>query len=508
MGRRTPRGLSWLRFPRPVRLSALLGAATLLLTSVAIVVAGALMVASTTMQQATRILGATVESVRLVERLEIDLLLDAHQSGRAVGSDRGELAPSVAAWEHGLRSGLAAARGHVSSPEEGEILEHAERRVEDYLARRRAADARELPSAPGARDPALLGVHDPALDEAFKALDHLVEINLQQARASEALVAHLTRRTTGAGVAAVVFFLAGASTVLLSARRLIYRPIVAIQEAIGRYGAGDRAARAPLIGPRELGEIARAFNDTAESLERQREAQFAFLGGVAHDLRNPLSALRMSVHVLDLDSLPPASNVRRTMALVGRQVDRLERMVGDLLDASQIEACKLDLRVEARDLRDLAQEAVDLYRPVSPEHPIELSLPETPVLVPCDATRIAQVLNNLLSNALKYSPAGGQIDVAVRAGGDGAEIAIRDRGLGIEPAELAHLFEPFRRLKSSSGSIPGTGLGLAVAKRIVDAHGGRLLVESRPGAGSVFRIELPRSPSREQADGPRGVSHG
>ncbi|MGK3969270.1 sensor histidine kinase [Sorangium sp. So ce118] len=104
-----------------------------------------------------------------------------------------------------------------------------------------------------------------------------------------------------------------------------------------------------------------------------------------------------------------------------------------------------------------------------------------------------QVLNNLLSNALKYSPAGGRVDVVVRAGGEGVEIAIRDQGVGIEPADLAHLFEPFRRLKSTSGSIPGTGLGLAVAKRIVEAHGGRLLVESRPGAGSVFRMKLPRA---------------
>ncbi|WP_437732782.1 ATP-binding protein [Sorangium sp. So ce1335] len=496
-----------------MRLSALLGAATVLLTSVAIVVAGALLVASTTMQQTTRILGATVESVRIVERLEIDLLLGAQQTqqsapggGLAVGA--GELAPSVAAWEQGLRRGLAAARGHVSSPEEGEILEHAAQRVEEYLARRRADADRVLPPAAGAHGPAVPGGHAPALDEAFRALDLLVEINLEQARASEALVAHLARRTTGAGAAAVVFFLAAASTVLLSARRLIYRPIVAIQEAIGRYGAGDRAARAPLLGPAELGDIARAFNDMAESLERQRAAQFAFLGGVAHDLRNPLSALRLSVHVLDSDNPLPEPHMRRTMALVGRQIDRLERMVGDLLDASQIEACKLDLRVEERDLRDLAQEAVDLYRPVSPEHPIDLALPETPVLVCCDATRIEQVLNNLLSNALKYSPAGGQVDVAVRADGDGAEIAVRDRGLGIDPAELPHLFEPFQRLKSSAGSIPGTGLGLAVAKRIVEAHGGRIRVESRPGAGSVFRIELPRSSSGDEADGPRRVSHG
>ena len=153
MERPEPRIPSWLRLPRPVRLSALLGAATLLLTTVAIVVAGALMVASTTMQQATRILGDTVESVRLVERLEVDLLLDAQQSGRTVAAGRGELAPSLAAWEQGLRRGLTAARHHVSSPEEGRILDHAEQRVEEYLSRQGKAGL-ESPAAPSTADSA------------------------------------------------------------------------------------------------------------------------------------------------------------------------------------------------------------------------------------------------------------------------------------------------------------------------------------------------------------------
>ncbi|WP_437580709.1 ATP-binding protein [Sorangium sp. So ce887] len=477
-----------LRRPRQVSLSTLLGAATFVLTGTAVAVAAALMVASTTMQEATVILGDAVESVRLAERLQVDLFLDAHQIGRDARVGSGGAISTFAEREHALRNGLAEAHRHVSSPEEGSMLEDAERRVDAYLTRRRPADAGGAAASPATLAPA---VDELAFEDAFGALDRLVEINLDQARASQAFVARLDRRATTTGVAAATFFIAGAALVLLSARRLVYGPIVAIQEAIGRYGAGDRATRAPVVGPRELGDIARAFNSTAESLERQREAQFAFLGGVAHDLRNPLSALKMSVSFLNLDGPPPDPRVRQTMALVGRQVDRLERMVGDLLDASQIEACKLDLRVEERDLRELAQEAVELYRPVSPEHPIELSLPEAPVLVRCDATRIEQVLNNLLSNALKYSPAGGQVDVTVHRGKDGAEIAVRDRGVGIHPTDLGHLFEPFRRLKASAGAIPGTGLGLAVAKRIVEAHGGRLRVESEPGAGSVFRVELP-----------------
>ncbi|WP_437971183.1 HAMP domain-containing sensor histidine kinase [Sorangium sp. So ce260] len=479
-----------LRRPRQVSLSTLLGIATFILTGTAVAVAAALTVASTTMQQATGILGDAVENVRLADRLQVDLFLDAHPLSRSAWADGSEAISTFQEREHELRNGLAEAHRYVSSPEEGSVLDDAERRVDAYLAGRRSAGAGGPAASPATRAPA---VDELAFDGAFKALDRLVEINLDQARASQALVARLGRRATAAGFAAAIFFIAGASLVLLSARRLVYGPIVAIQEAIGRYGAGDRAARAPLVGPRELGDIARAFNSTAQSLERQREAQFAFLGGVAHDLRNPLSALKVSVSLLNLGGPPPDPRVHRTMAIVGRQVDRLERMVGDLLDASQIEACKLELRIEERDLRELAQEAVELYRPVSPEHPIELSLPAAPVLVRCDATRIEQVLNNLLSNALKYSPAGGQVDVAVHLGEGGAEIAVRDRGVGIHPTDLAHLFEPFRRLKASAGAIPGTGLGLAVAKRIVEAHGGRLLVESEAGAGSVFRVELPRA---------------
>ncbi|AUX32080.1 MULTISPECIES: sensor histidine kinase [Sorangium] len=479
-----------LRQPRQLSLSTLLAVATCLLTGTAIAVVAALLVASTTMQQATQILGDASESVRLADRLQVDLFLDAHQiSRRAALGSLGVIADDHA-WERELRGGLAEAHRYVSSPEEGSVLEDAQRRVDAYLAQRRAADAESPPPSPAAAAPAVDAL---AFDDAFRALDRLVAINLEQASASKALVARLGQRATSAGVAAVLFFMAGASLVLLSARRLVYGPIVAIQEAIGRYGAGDRAARAPLVGPRELDDIARAFNSTAESLERQRQAQLAFLGGVAHDLRNPLSALRLSVSFLSLDGPPPDPRVQRTMALVGRQVDRLERMVGDLLDASQIEACKLELKAEERDLRELAQEAVELYRPVSPEHPIELSLPEAPVPVRCDATRIEQVLNNLLSNAVKYSPAGGQVDVTVHGGEGRAEIAVRDRGVGIDPTDLPQLFEPFRRLKASAGAIPGTGLGLAVAKRIVEAHGGRLLVESEPGAGSVFRVELPRA---------------
>lgn len=185
-----------LRRPRQVSLSTLLGVATFLLTGTAVAVAAALTVASTTMQQATGILGDAVESVRLADRLQVDLFLDAHQLSRGAGSDKSGAISAFDEREHELRNGLAEARRYVSSPEEGSFLDDAERRVDAYLAGRRYADAGGPSASPATLAPA---VDAPAFDEAFRALDRLVEINLEQARASQALVARLGRRATAAG---------------------------------------------------------------------------------------------------------------------------------------------------------------------------------------------------------------------------------------------------------------------------------------------------------------------
>jgi signal transduction histidine kinase len=255
----------------------------------------------------------------------------------------------------------------------------------------------------------------------------------------------------------------------------------------------------PPAGPEELRAISDAFNDLADRLARAREAQLQFVSGVAHDLRTPLTALKASAQLMHPSRpLPPEDKLRDKFALVGRQVDRLARMVEDLLDTTRVEAGQLQLQLQAQDLGALVQEAVALHSDVSERHTLQLQLPPAPLLVPMDATRISQVLHNLLSNALKYSPEGGAVQVTVAqeqdAQGAWARVSVQDAGVGIPPEEHASIFEPFRRSRASRESIPGVGLGLSVSRRIAHAHGGTIHLHSRPGEGSTFHLRLPLRP--------------
>jgi signal transduction histidine kinase len=179
------------------------------------------------------------------------------------------------------------------------------------------------------------------------------------------------------------------------------------------------------------------------------------------------------------------------LTILERQLGRLTRMVGDLLDASRIEAGELELNVEEVDLRKVAREVVELYAPTSPAHQVELEAPEQPVRVRADPLRLEQVVSNLVSNAIKYAPEGGPVKVVVGVEGDEAVLAVKDRGVGIPPEEIPDLFLPFRRRAMTRNLAPGAGLGLSVVRRILQAHGGRIEVESVQGTGSTFRIRLP-----------------
>lgn len=225
----------------------------------------------------------------------------------------------------------------------------------------------------------------------------------------------------------------------------------------------------------------------ADGIARQREDQLAFVAGVAHELRNPLSALSTDVQALGL--APSGQGRDRALARVGRQVDRLTRMLDDLLDAARIEAGYLELQPEELDLRREVQEVVRFYAPTAPDRDLVVEAPDEPVTVRGDPLRIGQVITNLVSNAIKFSPEGGPVEVSVGLRGDEAVLTVADTGVGIAPEELSEIFTSFRRSRPDVAS--GAGLGLSVVRRIVAAHGGTIEVESEPGVGSTFRVRLP-----------------
>jgi signal transduction histidine kinase len=215
------------------------------------------------------------------------------------------------------------------------------------------------------------------------------------------------------------------------------------------------------------------------------------VAGVAHDLRNPLAAMKVAVEVLSSTDSSTPERQSQVTGMIARQIDILTRMLSDLLDAARGEAGEFSIVPRPCDARDLATQAVQLFAGASPLHELRVDLPDTALPVRCDALRLGQVLNNLISNAIKYSPQGGPVTVAARRKGERIEIEVSDNGPGIPAEERTRIFEPFRRIESSAASIPGVGIGLSVARRIVEAHGGEITLRSDTARGSTFVISLP-----------------
>jgi signal transduction histidine kinase len=259
-----------------------------------------------------------------------------------------------------------------------------------------------------------------------------------------------------------------------------------------QFGRGDHDARAPEAGPTELRRMSRTFNEMARALGQQRRAQIAFLAGVAHDLRNPLSVLKMSAALVPPDRpLPPEAQMRRLIEKIARQISRLERMTSDFLDLANIEAGELHLEPALHDARDLAAQVSELFADSSVTSRLHLVLPEAPIELFCDSLRIEQVLTNLVSNAIKYSPAESEIRLSLEREQGEVVFRVVDHGIGIAQSDRTRIFEPFQRVGRSKENAPGAGLGLFVVRRIVEAHGGRIEIESAPDVGSTFSVRLP-----------------
>ena len=436
---------------RPPTLRAIVATVTTVGALLATTVCAALVVLTTLLHQATLTAAAGVASVRLASDAQLDLTLFERARDPLIREDM-----------------LSDMRGKLARASESVTTEAEDRALSSALSHVEA-----LP--PEAADPE-------AIREAFGTLSRFIALNTEQAERALARAARWDRAGTVLGIVAGLLFPLTAFIVVLMLRAGL-RPLLALDEAMRRFGGGDTDARAAEVGHREIRDMAARFNDMASALADQRRAQTAFLGGVAHDLRNPLASLKLAVALL------PESDAE-VIARIDRQIHRLERMIGDFLDASEIEAGKLALRLATVDARAIAKEAVSLFEPTSPEHTLTLAVPSGAMPLRCDPLRIEQVLANLISNALKYSPEGGRVEVSVLRAGADAVFEVSDEGMGISEEDRRKLFEPFHRVGLSKEAIPGVGLGLYVVQQIVEAHGGHIEVTSSPGRGSTFRVFL------------------
>jgi two-component system OmpR family sensor kinase len=297
--------------------------------------------------------------------------------------------------------------------------------------------------------------------------------------------------------AGLVALVVSAGAYLLA--RSISRPIEDLTQTVESLAYGNLKARsASSGGPQELQRLSVAFNRMANQLQENLDEMRSFVANASHELRTPLTTVKLRVEALRNGALEEPAVTEQFLSEIESEVDRLSRMVDDLLDLSRIEAGMASKQRSTLDLEMIAAEVIEMFTVRAQRAEVALTYHEHPPLPPVmgNEDQIRRVFYNLLDNAIKYTSHGGKVDLylGLSKGGDNVCILVKDTGFGIPVEHQVHIFERFYRVEATRprfGPPQGSGLGLPIAKSIVEIHGGRIGVESQVGIGSTFWVELP-----------------
>ena len=322
-----------------------------------------------------------------------------------------------------------------------------------------------------------------------QAMGHMPGDPMGEAMAA-ATEAAFTDAMRQALLAATVIAVLTATIVSVAVAARIARPISTLVAAARRVSGGHYAERVPVEEPAELRELAESFNEMAGSLEATERRRLQLVGDVAHELRTPLTTLDGYLEGLEDGVIEPST---ATWGLLRTETARLTRLVNDLSELWRAEARQLPLRLETVDLASVAREVIERFRPVAAARGITLGAPTAPVLARADRDRVAQVLANYVSNAIRHSPDGSAVSITARHVGDRVRMAVADEGPGLPPEQLEAVFERFYRVDASrSRNGGGSGIGLTIARALTEAMDGQAWAESDgPGTGATFLLELP-----------------
>ena len=301
---------------------------------------------------------------------------------------------------------------------------------------------------------------------------------------------HLRSTLTDAVGWSAALAILGALLVAIVVARSLVRPIRRLSAAARALGEGASTVRVGAgAGPGELGELGRAFDAMAVSLEREDQLRRALVADVAHELRTPIAVLQAETEAL-VDGVTEPSPA--ALSSVHDEAVRLGRMVDDLQTLASAEAAGLHLERRLLDVGRVAGQAATSFAPRLQATGIRLEQTVPPTLVVGDPHRLHQVVSNLLANAAKFTPPGGQVNLRVASDGSEAIIEVDDTGPGIPEGELGQVWDRFFRGEAGR-VVAGSGIGLAVVKELVDAHGGTVAVRNSPAGGACFVVRLPQA---------------
>lgn len=289
----------------------------------------------------------------------------------------------------------------------------------------------------------------------------------------------------------VAFFLA----------RKLTRPILHLTEGAKAIGEGQLETQIPVESSDELGFLAQEFNLMAIKLKELDQLKDDFVSSVSHELRSPLSAISGYVELLrgkPFNQIPEDKG-EKALTIIQENTQRLARFINDILDLAKLKAGHVEINRKPLFIASIAEEIFGLFQPLFEKKSIagSLDVPDTIPIIPGDEEKIRQVMTNLVSNALKFTPPGGKIRIVARNQTDFIQVSVHDTGIGIPEEAKDTIFERFRQVKRTTetgSSQKGTGLGLAIAKGNVEAHGGRIWVESDLGKGTTIHFTIPHKP--------------
>ncbi|TMB30029.1 MAG: HAMP domain-containing histidine kinase [Deltaproteobacteria bacterium] len=346
--------------------------------------------------------------------------------------------------------------------------------------------------APIAVDPSAFG--QPHRNSSWILRSSVFAAPVRQRRGGPPEAYLLVRVPEGGRVARIVLWLSGVLLVSLALvyplSRSITRPLERLTATAESFGRGDRSARSGIKSEDEVGRLARSFDEMASRIEETRKSEKELLANVSHELRTPLARIRVAMELIE----PRDETVKRRLSVVAEELDELERLVADVLTASRLDLAQSPLKRDRFSAEELVQKGRNRILALEPGRDVQADV-QAGLALEGDEGLLSRALDNLLDNARKYG-GGPDKPIRVEARREGAEtvLAVSDAGEGIPPEELERIFDPFYRGSSVRHRTGGFGLGLALARRVAEAHGGRIRAHNQSGGGARIEMRIPAGP--------------